>query len=39
MVTASVDPVDLRRSKEYNQISGFLIKPLEEDTYLEFLGD
>ena len=39
MVTASVDPVDLRRSKEYHQISGFLIKPLEEDTYLEFLGD
>ena len=39
MVTASVDPVDLRRSKEYNQISGFLIKPLKEDTYLEFLGD
>jgi CheY-like chemotaxis protein len=39
MVTASVDPVDLKRSKEFTQISGFLIKPLKEDTYLKLLGE
>lgn len=39
MLTASLDPDDLNKSKRFNQISGFLIKPIRQEDYLEILAD
>lgn len=39
MLTASIDPEDLNKSKKFDQISGILIKPIKEEDYLKFLID
>tara|TARA_R110001592_G_scaffold148471_3_gene373385 strand:+ start:85448 stop:85816 length:369 start_codon:yes stop_codon:yes gene_type:complete len=39
MLTASIDPNDLDKSKEFKQISGFLIKPIQEQNFMELLTD
>tara|TARA_R110000868_G_scaffold101706_1_gene279924 strand:- start:8222 stop:8593 length:372 start_codon:yes stop_codon:yes gene_type:complete len=37
MLTASLDPEDLEKSKMFDQISSILIKPIKEEDYLKFL--
>ncbi|AKP49723.1 response regulator [Cyclobacterium amurskyense] len=39
MLTASLDPGDVIKSEEFKQISGFLVKPLKEENYIELLAD
>lgn len=39
ILTASLDPEDLNKSKNNNQVSGILIKPIKEEDYLKFLTD
>ena len=39
MLTASIDPEDIDKSKEFKQISGFLIKPIKEENFIELLAD
>jgi CheY-like chemotaxis protein len=39
ILTASLDPEDLNKSKNNNQVSGILIKPIKEEDYLKFLID
>lgn len=36
MLTASLDPEDLEKSKMFDQISSILIKPIKEEDYLKF---
>lgn len=38
MLTSSVAPEDLERSKNYGQVSGFLVKPLNEEAVEEFIN-
>lgn len=38
MLTSSMDPMDVEISKNYGQVSGFLIKPLQTDVLMEMLG-
>lgn len=38
MLTSSVAPEDLEKSKNYGQVSGFLIKPLKEEAVEEFIN-
>ncbi|WP_460512424.1 response regulator [Cyclobacterium sediminis] len=37
MLTASLDPEDLKKSEKFDQISGILIKPIKEEDYLKIL--
>ncbi|MDN3689240.1 response regulator [Cyclobacterium jeungdonense] len=39
MLTSSLDPDDLQKSKSYKQVSGFLIKPLKDENIAEFLAN
>lgn len=39
MLTSSLDPDDLQKSKAYKQVSGFLIKPLKDENIAEFLAN
>ncbi len=39
MLTSSLDPDDLQKSKAYHQVSGFLIKPLKDENIAEFLAN
>lgn len=38
MLTSSMDPMDVIISKKYNQVSGFLVKPLTTEVLTEILG-
>lgn len=38
MLTSSMDPMDVETSKKYNQVSGFLVKPLTQQILTEILG-
>lgn len=38
MLTSSMDPMDLEKSKAYSQVSGFLVKPLSQQILTEMLG-
>jgi two-component system, response regulator PdtaR len=38
MLTSSMDPMDVEISKNYGQVSGFLVKPLQTDVLMEMLG-
>lgn len=38
MLTSSMDPMDVTISKNYEQVSGFLVKPLQYDVLIEMLG-
>src|SRR5690606_23580521 len=38
MLTSAVAPEDLERSKNYGQVSGFLVKPLNEEAVEEFIN-
>lgn len=38
MLTSSMDPEDIEISMHYNQVSGFLIKPLKNEAMAEILG-
>ncbi|WP_439483624.1 response regulator [Cyclobacterium plantarum] len=37
MLTSSLDPDDLEKSKSFSQVSGFLIKPLKDENIAQFL--
>ncbi|MFO7826791.1 MAG: response regulator [Cyclobacterium sp.] len=39
MLTSSLDPDDLEKSKTFDQVSGFLIKPLKDENIAEFLAN
>ncbi len=39
MLTSSMDPDDIQKSADYNQITGFLVKPLQGKAIEEFLGE
>ena len=39
MLTSSLAPEDLEKSKNYDQVSGFLIKPLREEAVEEFINN
>jgi CheY-like chemotaxis protein len=38
MLTSSMDPMDVEKSKDYAQVSGFLVKPLTQQILTEILG-
>ncbi|WP_373522070.1 response regulator [Aquiflexum sp.] len=38
MLTSSMDPMDVVISEKYDQVSGFLVKPLQTDVLMEMLG-
>lgn len=39
MLTSSLDPDDLDKSREYAMVKGFLVKPLRYENIMEFLGN
>ncbi|SEJ71303.1 CheY chemotaxis protein or a CheY-like REC (receiver) domain [Cyclobacterium xiamenense] len=39
MLTSSLDPDDLEKSKGYKQVTGFLVKPLKDENIAEFLAN
>ncbi|NHE55995.1 response regulator [Cyclobacterium sp. GBPx2] len=39
MLTSSLDPDDLEKSKSFSQVSGFLIKPLKDENIAQFLAN
>ena len=38
MLTSSMDPMDVEISKKYEQVSGFLVKPLQYDVLIQMFG-
>lgn len=38
MLTSSMDPMDVKTSEKYEQVTGFLVKPLQTDVLMEMLG-
>jgi CheY-like chemotaxis protein len=38
MVTSSVDPADLKRAKEYNEIFDYIIKPIQPDEFTKIIN-
>lgn len=38
MLTSSMDPMDVITSEKYEQVTGFLVKPLQTDVLIEMLG-
>jgi CheY-like chemotaxis protein len=38
MLTSSVAPEDLEKSKKYKMVSGFLVKPLKEEAVEQFIN-
>lgn len=38
MLTSSMDPMDVVISEKYEQVTGFLVKPLQTDVLMEMLG-
>lgn len=39
MVTSSNDPADFKRSKEFEELTGYVVKPVFEDKLVEILTD
>ncbi|SHN34464.1 Response regulator receiver domain-containing protein [Cyclobacterium lianum] len=39
MLTSSLDPDDMEKSRSFGQVSGFLIKPLKDENIAEFLAN
>lgn len=37
IISSSINPADQQRSREYDAVHGFLVKPLKEDTLKEIL--
>ncbi|WP_373496976.1 response regulator [Aquiflexum sp.] len=38
MLTSSMDPMDVAISEKYEQVTGFLVKPLQNGVLIELLG-
>lgn len=39
ILSSSIDPLDIERSKEFNQVDGYLTKPLNLDTIKEIISE
>jgi len=39
VVSSSIDDNDVRRSREYQAVSDYIIKPVNRSTYLELIGN
>ncbi|WP_375583155.1 response regulator [Cyclobacterium xiamenense] len=38
MLTSSLDPEDVEKSKDFKQVTGFIVKPLKDENIAEFLA-
>ena len=39
VVSSSIDDNDMRKSREYKEVSDYIVKPVNRDTYKELIGN